>query len=286
MNKFILGSGIEALLTRDLLGSDWKIVSPGKFNKNILIGEYLIYDERIDDYIFNLMGNKDINYLYSAISVNGDLLYNNLFFNNYLSRIYNNDVTIYHISSVFKELVQVVYNHINIYRLYDTLSQKYTDITYSKNIKIQNHKLIIDNIEYEYDRIINTLPLHIFNKIFNMNIEHTSYDATIVLCGFSDEVESDVVYVLDAGIPFHKFMKWNGMYVLFFVGKINEEPKIIYNILHNLEIYSVYTIDNYYHEFNLVDHIDDDIYMVGRHARNDDAMTISDVVLNLMKLKA
>lgn len=286
MNKFILGSGIEALLAKDLLGSDWKIISPGKFNKNVLVGEYLIYDERIDDYLFSLMGNHNINYLHNAISVNGSLLYNNLFFNDYLSRIYNDNITINHISRVIKDFVQIVYNHINVYRLYDKLSQKYTDIIYSKDIKIQNHKLIIDNVEYEYDRIINTLPIYVFNKIFGTDIEHVSYDATIVLCSFSNEVESDVVYVLDREIPFHKFMKWNGMYVLFFVGRIDKEPKIIYDILHNLNIYSVYTIDNYYHEFDLIDHIGNDIYMIGRHARNDDAMTISDVVLNLMKFKS
>ena len=103
-NKIILGSGLEALLARDILGSNWRILSPGDFNQNTFIGEFILADERLDDY-YKLFGGINKKYLYSAISANGHLLYNNMFLSNYYGRIYSSNQTINHMSVISDKFV-------------------------------------------------------------------------------------------------------------------------------------------------------------------------------------
>lgn len=211
MSKYILGGGLVALLAREILGSQWKIIPHGpsryySFNPAIA-DDFITVSAKTD---FSLLGTSDIEPYTRAVSFGGELMFGAIkwTYDMYTAKVYEGGYG--HLFSVTppEQAVSIV----KAGALYQRLLKKYmgelteSAIKYGNTIKIGNGTIVTSTTTLPYDRIVSTIPL---DALYNaLGIQHalTSRDAWVYHVS-TDQLDfegADQVLVADETYDFYK----------------------------------------------------------------------------------
>lgn len=172
-NKFILGSGIVGMLAKVMLGREWTIIPFGRSRffsyRPALDDNFIVRDEKIDDFIEHLGGK--ISFIYkTAYSLGGQLLqYNSELCNAWLGRIFGPDSPPRAPIYLRDHNIFTVYD-IKINRLYEQLQSQYsgelkTEFEKGSVTAIGDRYIIRNNQKEEFDQIVSTIPLKALYKL-------------------------------------------------------------------------------------------------------------------------
>lgn len=298
--KYILGSGLVALLCRKILGEDWQIIpiGPSRFYSSgvpAFADDFVVYNDQVKELIKDWPLNQNILFYKRPFSYSGQLLYNDVFVGDYLNKlgIDNNLLT--------KTLLQTnftVFGFSNLQlwnylvKLYISEIRSFLSNNYEKILSIGNHKIVIKlknegHKVIEYDQIISTVPFNSLCEMFGVHcsvqFQHTYQyylkDSVINL------EKADQVLLCDADIPFHKCTRVkNGYYLFETVGQYIEDHYNLFRLMlgDSFEIESANIVNNGYANNKIDDNdkilIDNNIICIGSLAQCDYFMDISSCI--------
>lgn len=218
-SNLILGSGLTALLCKKILGSSWKIIpiGPSRFySKGVPAfgDDFIVYDDKINE-IIKEWGIKNTSPIFynRPFSYGGELLYNNMFIENYLDKINleSNKIIIDYFKTKF-----LVYPFSCLQLHQKLLKENISDITRfhqkHKNAKfikvIKDHQIVLDNgTIIEYDNMISTIPYDALCSMLGIQYDNSTSLGTYYyyIEDHSLNLENaNQVLVCDYEIPFHK----------------------------------------------------------------------------------
>jgi len=192
MSKVIFGSGIVGLLAKEILGSGWVVVtfSRSRFFSYAppLDDNYIVRDEKIDDFMMHLGANP--NYMYRiAYSVMGQLEpHNRILGDVWLGKVFGTDPPPHAAIYMQSRTGFFVYDlHIN--KIYEALQNKYgkelKENAEPTVTKIGDHYYEAGGKKYDFDTAISTIPI---NKLME-------------LCGISARLETKQVWYYHIKTP-------------------------------------------------------------------------------------
>lgn len=170
----ILGGGVTALFARDILGPQWSIVPIGRslyysFDPP-LDNNYIIRDDTTDDY---LRGMSTPVFVKTVFSIEGHLLENDTFLNEWLAKKYGDNMPSQAPDYWKHHLGNFAY--FGVTELYRKLQTKYRDelLENSKygqviSMDLHNRLLKMDGGVIEYENLINTIPMHVILEKTNI----------------------------------------------------------------------------------------------------------------------
>ena len=230
----ILGGGLTALLARDILGDNWTVIPIGRsrfysFNPP-LADNYVVRDDIIVEY---MQKYTVLPYMFRiGYSLGGQILFNTqLALNQYLTKLYGGMVPPQAFAYYSSRIDYFGYGNCVI--MYSGLQEKFKSEIAENNTKfgmpqrISNHTITTDKGQFEYERIISTIPLPTLLKWMDVTwLDLKSYDE------YCYHVRSDCLdfegathlFVADPEIEFHKATMINRLNYLFYAQKRIEYP--------------------------------------------------------------
>ena len=218
--KLILGGGLTALLTKDILGPDWTIIPIGKsrhysFNPP-LTDNYIQQDETILEYIKQFYV---IPLLYRiGYSYAGHITFNHaVALNKYLTKLYDENVPP-HAGAYWSSRT----DHFgcgDCFDIYRTLNTKYeseilaNNLKYGKPIKIKDNVLTTSTgSNLEYTQIVSTVPLYAlleWNGISGLELPSKDIYYYHIRTNDIDFEGATKLLVVDSEIDFHEAVMLN-----------------------------------------------------------------------------
>ena len=211
--KIILGGGLVALLARDILGSDWKLLPIGRslyysFNPP-LADNFIIKDNIIDQYM-DQFAYVPI-YMKIGFSFGGQITNNaNLCLDNWLYKVYGKDQPPHAKAYWGAHLEYFTYG--DCCEIYRQLQDRYsTEIINNSELgkptKISNHIITTSaGKQIEYDEIVSTIPYDALLQLLNVRYEMPANDIFYyhIKTDALDFEGNDQLLVADQEIEFFK----------------------------------------------------------------------------------
>jgi len=218
-NNYIIGGGLIALVAKKLF-PDWNVIPVGKslFYSYYppLADPYINAHADVDGLMKSLAPHTMTYMVKSAVSLAGDLVFfsSPLAIKEYLRKIYGDDM---HPAALpLMKMERFVYGT-SAQSIYKDLHDKYSNnlamahSQFGNVVNINTHERTIqtENKKVEYDKIISTVPLHVMEKWCYTSIERPSKDIHYrhIATSSLDFENSEIVYVADQEIPFHKVVQ-------------------------------------------------------------------------------
>jgi len=212
LNKFILGSGIIGLLSRHILGSDYRLIP---FNKSRyysyevpIADDTITYSDQTSDVISGLNLVETHRYFPTAISISGQLVFNKeVWSQTVVDKLYRNDPHPLAAALLSKD---INVHDTSAKRLFETLLAAYSDeIMANKDAvvsSIGDHTIVIDGQKYEVDQIVSTIPLNALLEFIGIgyNFKSHDYHVSLVASDAFDLEGAQRVFIADPSIPFWK----------------------------------------------------------------------------------
>jgi hypothetical protein len=303
VNKFILGSGINGLLARFILGDKWQIIPFGRSRfysfSPPLADNHLVFHKDIDDIIRRIGFNPTIDKMMRAVSYNGQLIFSDESFakNFYLAKLFGEDrhpagslllrheLNIYRYATateVYSSLQKLYKNEIN------EAIQKYGTIN---NINMTSHVFDTDKGTFEYSALISTIPLdalltYIGNQMPLPSKDVWYYQVTTPTLNFEGAKQ---VFVADAPYDFFKVDRLGNNQYTFHCHRDLGNPEVYLGAFTNNKV----SIDNSTHMIKAypigpppsVSNLElNNIHPVGSHAQWDYFMDVSSSLRRLTKM--
>lgn len=296
--KYILGSGIIALLAREILGPDWTIIPFYKsrffsFNPS-LDDNFIIRNSEIEPFIKENIGFTNIFPYKRAYSINGILYekHDDGICADWTNKLFGIGQS--HIHQYMKyNLLFDVYD-IRINELYGKLLEKHhSDINVGMNygnlIKIENKTLIFDKKRVDYDYVVNTLPLNVLLNMSNIS-HHLIAKPAHFMHVYTEHLDfegNNQVLVVDKMFPFYKVSNIaQNRYLFYFNDNVENPGPFFMAILKDFDILDGTSINDYIIQGELprLDILEGlDIFSIGSYAQWDYGMDISSCILRIIK---
>jgi hypothetical protein len=189
--NFILGSGINALLAKLIMGNSWQIVPFGRsrfFSFNpALCDNFIIKDDRISEFLKDAFKISSESFDYKCAYSTGGHIYNEYDTNltdDWLHKIYNGQAP-GHLQHYYKSHMKFEVYNLRINKLYTTLLNSMKDEIISNstlgNITSINDGYFIRNgKKEEYNKIINTIPQNAFMTLCGKTSNLIAKDVSIL----------------------------------------------------------------------------------------------------------
>lgn len=298
--KYILGSGIVAMLARDILGPDWTIIPFYKsrffsFNPS-LDDNFIIYNKEVDCFVSDKIGRIQRFPYNRAYSIKG-LLYDkhddgictdlgtNIFginspshFNAYMRHNLNFDVY-----------------DIRVNELYDRYLEKFKpDISkgmaHGKLQKIVNKTLVFeDGKRLDYDNIVSTIPLNTLMDYCGVGhgLKSKAGHFMHVFTEHLDFEGHNQVLVADSMFSFYKVSNIaKDRYLFYFREEVTNPGQYFMSFLKDFDILDGTSINDYivYGDMPRLDILENmNIMCVGSYAQWDWCMDVGSCILRLIK---
>jgi hypothetical protein len=167
--KYIFGSGIIALLAREILGPSWKLVPFYRSRffsfQPALDDNYIIRHARLDEFIANLTGNRQQHLYKRAWSVGGELIssYSDDLRDAWLSKVYGTQVLPQVRATFNKNMAHFIYD-LRTNHVYSALLAKYdaeinAEVAKGQVTAIGDHHFMRGAERVDFDEAISTIPL-------------------------------------------------------------------------------------------------------------------------------
>lgn len=230
--NIILGGGLIALIARDILGDDWKIIPMGKslyysFNPP-LADNYVIKDDAIDNYMdqFTLIPV----YTKLAFSIAGQLTHNPaIALDPWLQKVYGPEIPPQTPGYWRRHLEYFSYG--DCADINARLQQRYMgelvsgEEKFGKATAISDHRITTTKTVLEYDNIISTIPLPALMKMLGYGVNLPSKDLYCYHLRTDWDFEgSSHILVADREIEFYKVTKINQVNFVFYANKQIMQP--------------------------------------------------------------
>jgi hypothetical protein len=296
--NYIFGSGIIGLLAKKILGKNWKLVP---FNKSrffsfnpALDDNFIIRDDKLDEFIQDLTGNKNFLLYKRAYSLGGDLkLDHHAEYDRALLIKLFGEYPSQSLPYMKDRLSFFVYD-IRVNALYDSLIKEYEEQIREEGSKgevskVGDHFFIRNNVRYDFDHLLSTIPLDVLTKYLGLDLHLKSADIQYLHVA-SDELDFEKcnqVMVVDPGISFYKVTNIAPSRYLFYSHKDILQPGLyLMNFMHNFDILEGTSIRGALPlgERPKMDVVEKSgIYCVGSSAEWDWCMDISSCILRIMR---
>lgn len=297
--KFILGSGIVALLAREILGPEWTIIPFYKsrffsFNPS-LDDNFIIRNKEIDDYVKDKLGQVNSFPYRRAYSIKGMLYdkHDDGIATDWAYKTFGASAPT-HINAYMKHNMNFDVYDIRTNELYAQLLEKYK-AEINKGIELGNLKgilnktLIFDKQRVDYDHVVNTLPLNALLNI--MGLEHNLVAKPVhfmhVYTEHLDFEGNNQTLVVDNVFPFYKVSNIARNRYLFYLKEDIENPGPFFmSFLKDFDILDGTSISDYLvlgdlPRLDILEHLD--IMCVGSYAQWDYCMDIGSCILRLLR---
>lgn len=257
----ILGSGLNALLARHLLGSSYRIVSAGPsrfYRVNPSSTDNFIYASDLLRPLENQLRQLNIDtkrYPYQCCWSNEGNLSSGFDKENcafWLAKIYNLHVPD-HLRLVYPYRMNFEVYGTRVNQLYAALYQRYYEefqtAPHISNIsKFEPHKIVFESGQViEYENCISTIPLDDLCGIMDYQLPLNGVDVTTVLLETShlDFEGYNQVFVVDPTIQFFKAIQVKeNQYVFSFVGRIENPGLYLSPYIHDFDLISGFFYPN------------------------------------------
>jgi len=217
--NYILGGGISALIF-NFYHKDYTIISPdvgGQFNSNFNLGPRYLHKNKYTEKFL-----QDIKLQYKERIVNvgyvnefGELCIPD---ESYRRKYYMKSR---HIDNLEKYDSSIMTSFKNSFEIYDIdfklLIDKLSNIKYIngnvKSINLHDKKLLVNNKELNYNKIVSTIPLNIFNKMTSFTDEIFQKQDMIYIKSNEYDInisDYDYVYDIRKDKPWHRVSKDKG----------------------------------------------------------------------------
>lgn len=237
--NIILGSGVNALAAKHILGDDYTIIHAGlsrfyKFNPAPADNFVIVSDEikSLTNYLEPIVGKAVADYK-CAWSNSGSIIrgYDSNNSVSWLSKLFGVNIPM-HFDLVLKHRMEfkVFSNRINqIYSaLYDRHKESIDfDLNVEKISSIEPHKITMsDGRVIEYDKCISTIPLNDLNKLINYDLYLKAIDISVFRLSTTElNFEGfNQLWVTDPNIGFYKTQIVNENEYLFYFNYKIENP--------------------------------------------------------------
>lgn len=301
----IFGSGIIGLLAKVILGDSWKIVPFYKsrfFSYNPALDDnFLIRDERIDEFIndLNRRLNQDIiktrYHMYKkSYSMNGEIISidNKEIKYSWLYKIFGPDIPTHAEAYLDNKLNFFVYD-IRANQIYEQLLRTYINEICENNkegqvTEIGDHYYVANNVRYEYDKMVSTIPL---DKLLSLkglkhNLKSKSNHYIHVESKHLNFEGSNQLLVVDNLIDFYKVTNIAPNRYLFYChNEIANPGAYLMSFMRDFEIIDGTSIADSMPMGSTpkLDDLDrEDIFCVGSYAQWDWCMDISSCILRII----
>jgi len=299
MNKFILGSGIVALIARDILGPEWKIIPFYRsrfytFNPS-LDDNYIIRNSDIDFYVKTLGSNMSIYNYKKAYSIKGMIYdkHDENICNDWAFKMFGGEPPS-HILSYMKHNISFDVYDIRVNQLYSSLQEKYSNeinsgLEYGKLLKISGHTIVCENKTVQYDKIVSTIPLNALCGYSGTASNLVAKDAHFIHL-HTDHLDfegNNQLFAVDSFLPFYKVTNVAEKRYMFYFNEPLENPGPFFmSLLRDFDILDGTSVKNYLvtGERPNLDHFEaDNIFCVGSYAQWDWCMDVSSCILRIVK---
>lgn len=299
--NLILGSGIIGSAAKILLGDEWQLM-PMKRSRFFTYevpyaDDFIAVSDETTDFIKSFGCPQHMEMIKRPFSYGGELFYDSsLALEEYLIKVYGLDHP-----TVFKHLIKtsVMVYPVSAKMIHDrcqTLIRPAIDqgvATFGKNIKsISKHHIVTDNGEWDFDKLVSTIPLNAMCRYMGVDIELVAKDV------YYYHIRTDSVnlegarqaMVADRELLFFKVNQIGKSDYQFWTTELVDNPLSYFGgiIGYNFEIVEVMRIE----EALPVGDIPDlgflkeyGIKMVGSNAEWNDLIDIGTCFKRIMKLK-
>ncbi len=235
----IFGSGIIGLLARMILGDSWTVIPFYKsrfFSFNPALDDnYIISDDRIDPYIKDIADTTKFLYL-RGWSIQGHIYkeWNSDIYQSWAYKTFGNNIPSQLELYMQTRMNLQVYN-IRVNQLYEKLLAKYSDdlkeeLKKGQITEIGDHYFIRNNIKYEFENAVNTIPLDALSKFLNWNIDLKSKDVHFYHIQTNNLNFEGInqLFVVDQTFSFYKVTNIAPNRYLFYVHEDIQDPGIYF----------------------------------------------------------
>jgi hypothetical protein len=302
--KWILGSGLAGLLTRAILGNEYRLIPMAKsrlYSYNpALADNYLSQDERYEDFLVNLGYDVSKVVLYrKGFSLGGDIVKEapEQVKEAWLGKLFNHEPPGHLNLVVNKRMNTTVYAGVRLNELYGKLQERYKS-EINEQLKSGDVRSISDGqIQFstgyrDYSKIVSTIPLPALDSLCGVQATRKGFDASFLHVSTSDlNFEGfNQLLVVDENIPFYKCTQIGpDRYLFYFKGDLENSGLVLMPFLKSYDIIDGTLINNYIPADSL-DHLkyyeSKQIECLGTYGRWDFAMDGPSTLLHIMRLKA
>lgn len=301
--NLILGSGIIGRIAKHMLGSEWGFVSHGKsryFSFDPPLAErYVRYNDDSNHIVQSIVGQQTPILYKAPFSYGGQLIYNetNMVLDPYISKVYGEHPAC---NSLLKTNFTAFDCSRAIYeKLGDMLSADIkSGLGVVNKIDCKNRKVeVLDNDkikhEYDYDRIVSTIPLDVLYKACDIDhdLECNNIYYYFLHVGSGIDLEgADETYVCDPEIAFFRCIYYRSGKYLFMSNEPIDDPYNYFGafIGYDFEILDAWVIENALpvgSPPDLRNLESDGIICVGSNAQWDDMVDITRSMLRLQRIR-
>lgn len=297
--RYILGSGLVALLARDILGSDWQILPFYKsrfftFNPS-LADNFIVYNDEIDMYIKKNYGKLERYPYRCGFSVNGQI------FKDFDRGICEDWVNSFcgvkspgHLPSYMKHNMSFDVYDIKANELYISLMNKYASeinagIGLGQLVSIRDNCLVFKSNKIDYEKIINTLPLNALCSFMGLEHNLASKDAHFIHL-YSEHLDFEgynQLLVVDNNIPFYKVSNIaKNRYLFYFSEEVVNPGEFFMAFIKDFDIIDGTSMKDYITLGDLpkLDIFEsNNIFNVGSYAQWDMCMDLGSCIARVLK---
>ena len=302
--NIILGSGLNALLARHILGSDYKIIKSGPsrfYSVNPASADNFIHSSTLLKPFEKQLGELGVDlskHQYKCCwSVGGHLLghFDKMHCAFWLSKIFGFKIPS-HLELVYpNRMIFDVYGT-RVNQLYVSLYNKYrTELDNAPKISdvksIIDHQITFTNGNIiDYNKCVSTIPLDDLYDLLKYQFPLDGVDVSAILLKTTslDFEGYNQLWVVDPQISFFKATKVSDDdYIFYFIGKINNPGLYLTPYINDFDLISGFYYKNYIPAGTTADTkwlLEHDIITLGMSAQWDAAMDISSCFHRLLKI--
>lgn len=296
--KYILGSGVVAMLARDILGPDWTIIPFYKsrffsFNPS-LDDNFMVANKEVDCFVSDKFGKVQKFQYNRAYSIRG-LLYQNHddgICMDWASNLFGVN-TPSHISAYMKHNMELEVYDLRVNELYSKYLET-TDISKGSELgrltAIKDKTLVFEGGKrVDYENIVSTIPLNVLFDLCGVSHDLKAKPVHFmhVFTEHLDFEGSNQVMVVDKMFSFFKVSNIaKNRYLFYFNEEIPYPGQYFMSFLKDFDILDGTSIKDYLvlGEMPILDIVEKlGIHCVGSYAQWDHCMDVSSCVLRLIK---
>lgn len=301
MSNIILGSGITGLLSKFILGPEWKVIPFYKsrfFSFNPALDDnFIIRDDKLDPFIDELKKTlKTPVFLYNRYySVQGDLYKEDdkgLTYT-WLYKVFGSEIPP-QAEAYCKNRMRFFVYDIRVNALYELLMKMYIEelkieAAQGKVTEIGDHYIVRNNNRLDFDKCVSTIPLNVLYELMgkNHNLKSKTLHYLHVQTDKLNFEGANQLLVVDNYIDFFKVSNVApGRYLFYCNNEIPNPGSYLMSFMQDFDILDGTSIDNVI-PLGISPKLDQleskDIFCVGSSAQWDWCMDISSCILRLLR---
>jgi len=300
MRGVIFGSGLVGLIAKKMLGDNWTVIpfSRSRFFsfRPALNDNFLIHDERTDDFVGHLGGK--LSFIYKVLySLNGGLFeYQNTLSDTWLAKVFGTDIPPHSDAYLSQRKNFFVYD-LKLNALYESLQKEYLGylIDQSKMGKVTeigDHYAMVGNQRIEFDKAVSTIPLNLLCQLSKQNRCQLPSQQIWYFHIETKDLDfegANQVLVVDPEFDFFKVANIaNNRYLFYCKSDIQMPGAYFMQFMRKFDLLDGTTIESAIPKGPTpkLDAFEKmGIYCVGNNAQWDWCMDISSCILRLLKIK-